>query len=104
MGCEFGGEGLFDGLERGIGVAAVEVGENAADAAEELAGALEGEDGIFKRGGFGVACDGGDLGELLGHTEIEGGREMLVLDKIKRGIAQRKRAGGKERIGGRHLD
>ena len=97
---EFGGEGFLDGLEGGVGVAAVDVGKNPGDAAEELAGALEGDDGVVEGRGRGVSGDGGDLGEVLGHAAFVGGRVVLVFDFVELWIRQRQRAHGKERIGG----
>jgi hypothetical protein len=89
-------------LKSRVGVAAVEVVEDAGDATEELAGALKSDEGVGERRGRGVVRDGGDLGEILGHAEFVGGREVFVADLVERRIAERERTGREERVSDGH--
>lgn len=92
---------LFDRAERVVGVGAGEVVEDALDAGEELAGALEGDDGVFEGGGLGVAGDGFDFAQLLGHAGFERGAEVRVFDLVELRVAEWERAFAEERVVGR---
>jgi hypothetical protein len=76
-----------------------EVAEGVAHPGEEPAAPLKGDEGVLEGGGGGVARDGGDLGELLGHAAVQGRGEMAVLDPIKGRVAERQRARLEERVG-----
>jgi hypothetical protein len=93
-----GGDFAGDGLEFGVGVGGVEVGEEVADAGEEGAGAFEGFDGVGEGGWFGVGGDGLDFGEVEADAFVEGGEEVGWFDEIERGDGVGGGPGGEEGV------
>ena len=79
-----GREVLGDLLHLLIGIGLEQVVEDAADALQGLARALQGLDGVCKSRGIGIAHDGIDLGLRLGDGLLEGGLVVFVPDPVER--------------------
>ena len=76
--------------------------EHGGDAAQDVAGAFQGDDRVLERRRRGVGGDRVDLGALAGHALDERGEEVLLADGGEVGVAERQGAGREEGVG-RHL-
>ena len=97
---ELGRHVALDFLQLGIGIGAREIGKNAIDPVEQIAGFLEGDDRVLERGRLGIGGDGRDLPQLPGHALFIGGREILVLDLVERRVMEIERTFLEQRIFG----
>ena len=85
-------------FQRVIGVGGDEIEERGADTPQHLARALHGDQGVPEGRRLTPFCDGVDLGALLGHAALEGGREMAVFDPVEVRHLEEQRALREERI------
>jgi hypothetical protein len=97
-GGELGRSVFLDFLESVVGVGAGDAIEGEGDAGEELAGALEGDDGVVERGSRGVVGDGVDFNLLLGDAGFDGGLVVGVLDFVEGWRLVGQGAGGVEGV------
>ena len=90
----------LDGLQCGRGLARREVVEQAADAVEEPARAIERGDGVLERRRIAGPADGVDLGQVPRHRDLERRCELLRTHLGERRHAVRARPVSEQRIGG----
>ncbi len=100
MGGQLGRHVAVNGVERIVGVGALQVLERGLHAGQQLARTLHGHDGVVEGGRLGVVGDGVDFLQLHAHALGEGGCEMLVLDLVEGRVFERQRAGLEEGIAG----
>ena len=88
----------LDFLQGGIRVRAREIGKNAVDPSEQLAGFFQRDDRVFEGRRLGVGRDRFDLLQLLGHSLFIGRRKMFVLDLVEGRVMEIERTFFEERI------
>ena len=69
------------------------------NAVEQLAAALQGDDGVVEGRRRGIARDLSDFLQFVRHALLERGRKVLVLDRGERRQVVGQRAFGQKRIG-----
>ncbi len=89
-----------DRLQRLVGRARIEVVENPADPPQQPAAALQSLDRVGEIRRRAGAGDCRDLGPLLRHAALEGGREMFRPDPLERRQLKRGLPGFEERVVG----
>src|SRR5581483_8620355 len=87
-----------DRLDLLVGVGSGEVEEYGRDALQEIAGTLQGIDGVGEGRRLVVAGDSANLAPVDGKALVEGRHEMLDLDAIERRHLERRRPGLEQRI------